>query len=259
MGEDAEMGTRPYRHIILSPHLDDGSLSCGGAIHHWTSIGEPVLVLTLMTSDPPAQLSSFAEYQHASWQLSPQKAYAARRAEDASALERLGADSCHLDFPDCIYRGEQGHFFYTSDHEIFGPIHPADLQLVELIAERLAEMAPLASNAAVYAPLAIGNHIDHQLVQKAAKAWRGGDLLYYEDYPYADRVNFEGIPTMTAHPVCLTEADMQAKIEAIGRYRSQIAMLFGSRKQMEAMVWAYGRRVAGEAGWAERFWLPRAR
>lgn len=246
----------PYQRIILSPHLDDGSLSCGGAIHHWTSMGEPVLVLTLMTADPPSRLSSFAEYQHASWQLSPQEAYAARRAEDAFALERLGADYCHLDLPDCIYRGEAGRFFYTSDQELFGSIHPADLPLIEQMAERLAESAPWASGTAVYAPLAIGNHIDHQLLRKAAERWRGAQLWYYEDYPYADRTNFSGMPSMTAHSIYLTEADMQAKIEATGRYRSQIAMLFGSQEQMAAMVRTYGRRVAGEIGWAERFWQP---
>jgi LmbE family N-acetylglucosaminyl deacetylase len=249
---------RHYRHIVLSPHLDDAPLSCGGAIHRWAAAGEPVLIITLMTGDPPAgPLSPFADYQHAAWEVPAAEAFATRRAEEAAALQELGADWDHLGFLDCIYRGNETSFFYTSDEAIFGSIHPADASLVDDLSEQLAALELLAPGAAVYAPLAIGNHIDHQLVRQAAGRWRGRNLLYYEDYPYAGRVGAQtDAPQIPSLRIPLAKADMEAKIRAIGRYRSQINMLFGSNAQMETDVWAFGRRTADRDGWAERFWHP---
>lgn len=250
------MTDHPYRHIVLSPHLDDAPLSCGGAIHRWAAAGEPVLVVTLMTGDPPAgPLSPFADYQHAAWDVSAAEAFAARRAEEAAALQELDADWRHLGFLDCIYRRNETGFFYTSNEAIFGAIHPADASLVDALSKRLAALELSAPGAAVYAPLAIGNHIDHQLVRQAAGRWRSRDLLYYEDYPYAGRLGAQtDAPQTPSLRIPLARADMEAKIRAIGRYRSQMNMLFGNAAQMESDVWAFGRRTADGDGWAERFW-----
>lgn len=257
------MSNRRPRHVVLSPHLDDAPLSCGGAIHRWAAADEPVLVVTAMTGDPPAgPHSPFAEYQHASWGVSAEEAFAIRRAEEAAALGRLGAGSAQLGLLDCIYRGDDAGFFYTSEEAIFGSIHPADESLVEPLVRQLAALEPFAPGAAVYAPLGLGGHIDHQLVRRAAERWRGRGLLYYEDYPYAYRMGLgrdeiqRRESGLAPRQVWLTEGDMQAKVEAIGRYRSQMDMLFGGHAQMEASVWAYGRAVAGGDGLAERFWHP---
>ena len=261
------MAHRQYQHIVLSPHLDDAPLSCGGAIHQWAAAGEPVLVLTLMTGDPPAgPHSPFAEYQHATWGVSAREAFAVRRAEETAALGRLGADLSHLGYRDCIYRGDGEIFFYTSNEALFGAVHPADAPLVETLVRDLAALGPLAPEATVYAPLAIGNHIDHQLLRRAAERWRSRDLQYYEDYPYAQRGDSQTLEaqrlgsqfaTRPARPVQvpLTDEAMQAKIDAIGLYSSQISMLFGNHTQMEADVRAFARHTAGESGWSERFWL----
>jgi LmbE family N-acetylglucosaminyl deacetylase len=251
------------RHIVLSPHLDDAPLSCGGSIHRWASADEPVLVITVMTGDPPAgPHSPFAEYQHASWGVSAAEAFAIRRSEEAAALGRLGASYTQLGLLDCIYRGDNAGFFYTSEEAIFGSVHPADEPLIDTLTQRLAGLEPFAPGAAVYSPLGLGDHIDHQLVRRAAERWRGRDLLYYEDYPYAYRMRLDrneiqrGEPGLVSRRVWLTEGDVRAKIEAIGRYRSQMGILFGGYSQMEAGVWAYGRAAAGGNGWAERFWHP---
>ena len=261
------MAHRQYSHIVLSPHLDDAPLSCGGAIYQWAAAGKPVLVLTLMTGDPPAgPHSPFAEYQHSVWGVTARQAFAARRAEEAAALERLGANMNHLGYLDCIYRGDGEVVFYTSNEAIFGAVHPADASLVETLVRDLATLGPLLTpEAAIYAPLAIGNHIDHQLLRRAAERWRGRDLLFYEDYPYAQRVEADALETQRlgaqfairpSRPVQvpLTDEAMQAKIDAIGLYRSQIGILFGDHAQMEADVRAFGRHSAGGNGWAERFW-----
>jgi len=243
-----------YRRIVLSPHLDDGPLSCGGAIHHWAAAGEPVLVVTFMTGDPPAgDLSPFAHYQHAGWQLPAREAYIVRRAEEVAALQVLGANFHHVGLLDCIYRADDAGFFYTSDEAIFGFTHPGDDRLAEEMARRLALLGPLKATTIVYAPLAVGNHIDHQLVRQAAERWRGRELIYYEDFPYVGDdapVELDATPLL----ISLSKEDIEAKIKAIGCYRSQIRFLFGTRAKMAARVWDHCRRVAGENGWAERYW-----
>jgi len=56
------------------------------------------------------------------------QAYHIRRAEDETALAYFDLKPVHLDFPDCIYRGEadQDDWYYISDDDIFGSIHPAE-------------------------------------------------------------------------------------------------------------------------------------
>ncbi len=234
------MGHACYRRVVLSPHLDDAALSCGGAIHKWTAAGEPVLVITLMAGDPPAgEFSPFAHYQHASWGLPPREAYAARRAEDLAAMRVLGAEYLQLDFLDCIYRRGPAGWFYQSDEEIFGAVHPADEPLADRLTAALQKLESLAAGATVYAPLGVGNHVDHQLVRRAAEAWRGRGLCYYEDYPYAETADLRPASAVRGLSPCtvpLTEADLDAKVEAIGCYVSQIPMLFGTLMQMEISV-----------------------
>jgi LmbE family N-acetylglucosaminyl deacetylase len=251
---------RPPRHLVLSPHLDDAVLSVGGAIHRWISAGESVLVVTVMTGNPPAgELSAFAEFQHAQWDLPPREAYAVRRTEDRAALGILGANLAHLPFLDCIYRGGPDGTYYNTDDEIFGAVHPADAELARDLWAQFATLAPAGpDDISVYAPLGLGNHVDHQLVRRAAEAWLDTRLVYYEDYPYAEETdpatdNAELAPWL----VPLSEDDLLARIEAVACYRSQIGVLFGGRDEMATHIRAYAASLAPPgAPAAERLWRP---
>ena len=102
-------------HLFISPHLDDVALSCGGYVRHLTSAGELVSVLTVFTADPPAgtTLSWFARRNQSAWRLSDAP-FAARRGEDAAAMQLLGAQYRHLDCLDAIYRRDfVGLYLYT--------------------------------------------------------------------------------------------------------------------------------------------------
>ena len=72
-----------FRHVYLSPHFDDASLSCGGNIHRQEQAGEPVLVVTVCAAPPSANepLSPFAESQHKNWG-NPGDIVAMRQTED---------------------------------------------------------------------------------------------------------------------------------------------------------------------------------
>jgi hypothetical protein len=121
-------------------------------------------------------------------------------------------------------------------------------------------MVPHGEGVTLYAPLTVGNHVDHQLTFAAALILRaqGWDLRFYEDYPY---VEAEGAlatalaargaehwqPTVTP----LDDDDVAAKIEAIARYESQLGVLFGDAEAMRDRVRDFVIQVGGE-----RLWRP---
>ncbi|GAB4529685.1 MAG: PIG-L family deacetylase [Anaerolineae bacterium] len=257
-----------YAHVYLSPHLDDAALSCGGLMHRQVKAGSPPLVITLFSGQPPAdaELSAFARWQHERWGH-PQDVMPVRWAEDQAALAVLGADYLRLNYRDCIYRGrEHGPeplWYYASEEALFGPVHPAEQGLPGELAITMSEFIPGPQGVTLYAPLAAGNHVDHQLTCAAALILRaqGWRVCFYEDYPY---VEAEGILAAALiargaegwQPVVtpLDENDLAAKVEAIACYASQLGVLFGGAEAMRERVRGYAIQVGGE-----RLWNPDAR
>jgi LmbE family N-acetylglucosaminyl deacetylase len=245
---------RFYDAIYLSPHLDDAVLSCGGQIFQATAARQTSLIVTIMAGDPPqAAISDFAQGQHQSWELLTE-ASRQRRAEDATACHLIGADYVHWSVPDCIYRHhpETGLAFYNSDPDIFGEVHPAEYPLIEELAAQLSDLPP---HGRLFAPLTIGNHVDHQLTRLAAEKCFANKLLYYEEYPYVQRLG--GVtavippndPHWQAQTIPLTAAALQTKIAAIATYGSQLGNLFNGRDNMPQLVTTYTQTVGGERIW----------
>jgi LmbE family N-acetylglucosaminyl deacetylase len=252
-----------YPHIYLSPHLDDAVLSCGGLIHRQARAGQPPLVITLFSGRPPAavELSAFAQMQHERWGTRDD-VMAVRWSEDGAALAALGADYLRLNYPDCIYRGkvrrDEPVWYYTSESAIFGPVHPSEDRLPAELASVLSEMVPPGDGVTLYAPLTVGNHVDHQLTFAAALILgaQGWGLRFYEDYPYV-----EGEGALSAalaareaelwQPmlVALEEEDLAAKIDAIARYKSQLEVLFGDAEAMRDRVTDFVIQTGGERLW----------
>lgn len=271
------MTINSYSHIYLSPHYDDASLSCGGTIHQQTALEQAALVVTVCAAPPRADepLSPYAENMHRAWG-DPADVVAARQAEDQASLAVLGADYLRLNFTDCIYRGhpDRGQWFYNNDAELFGAVHPDDETLIQQIAAALLELIPLEEETIVYAPLSVGHHVDHQLVHAAAWELRrqGWPIAFYEDYPYADpgsRFAAAGwsqyalAPTLAAqqaanlqpHLRFLSEENLQAKIDSVRAYGSQLETLFGSETAMTQQLHRYALHL-GEGQPAERIWVP---
>ncbi|HEV8635226.1 MAG TPA: PIG-L family deacetylase [Chloroflexota bacterium] len=247
---------RPYRHVYLEPHFDDVALSCGGQVRLQTARGEAVLVVTLFAGDPGAgaAVTAFAAGQHARWGGHGDP-IAERRAEQRAALAALGADWLPLDHFDAIYRGDQ----YLSDDDLFGPVKPGDAGLVEAIGAELAAAAVENPGAAWYAPLGVGNHVDHQLALRAAQAARLAPLWLYEDFPYAAQRPVEPIArALGARAASTTDigGGLEAKIAAIGCYRSQIPTLFGDAERMVEAVRSFAL-ARGRGRPAERYWRLR--
>ena len=229
-----------YDHAYVEPHFDDVALSCGGLVKLQSGRGERVLVVTLFAGNPGAEaaVTEFAAGQHSRWggHADP---IAERRAEQRAALALLGAEWRPLEHLDAIYRGDQ----YLSDDDLFGPVKPGDAELVERIAVELGEVEA----ATWYAPLGVGNHVDHQLALAAARA-AGIEPRLYEDFPYVAKQPAAPVAARLGARVEL-EVDargvLDIKVAAIACYRSQIPTLFGDAAAMEAAVRAWP---------TERYW-----
>lgn len=246
--------------LYLGAHLDDVVLSCGGQIAQTTAVGGRVLVATMMAGDPPSgAFSAYAQGLHERWALA-QEVVAVRRAEDVAACGLLGAEVWHGRVPDCIYRlnPATGETFYNADGEIFGVVAPDELDESGLLGEITAVLRRLPAAEQVYAPLGVGNHVDHQLVRLAAEQVFGADLLYYEDYPYGQHPHLVDAfwaqesavgRTWQVQVVGVSHTAVERRCAAILAYASQMSSFFTDEADLQAKVRGYVTAVGGERLW----------
>jgi len=250
------------KHIYLSPHLDDAVLSCGGVIHRQVVGGDSVLVLTVLTGEAAATVSDFALLQHTYWG-NPRRPMTLRRAEDVAALTVLGAEWYHLGYLDAVYRLGDGEWLYADLEALFGAVKPGDpmaLAQAALVAQ-LAGFVAAPEPATVYAPLAVGGHVDHRIVHGAARrlAERGYRVAFYEEYPYAGQpgsVEAAGVSGWRPELLRLDAADVAAWVQAIGYYRSQLGVLFRGGEAMPTLVWTFASTRSADGALAGRIWWP---
>jgi LmbE family N-acetylglucosaminyl deacetylase len=240
---------RQFRHIYFQPHFDDAALSCGGSIALQVATGQQVLLVTVFGGIPSTgdTLSPFAAQVQQQMGLGVDGADAVRRrrAEDTAATEILGVSVLWLDYVDAIYRGSPA--FYPDEESLFGPVNVGDLRLDEDLAGvfmNIFERAPLA---AIYAPLGIGHHVDHQLCCSAADrlAQRRLNVKFYEDFPYVARsANALQIRQqelgLQMEPELVEISGVSArKEEAISQYASQVPSLFGKAERVHQLLTDY--------------------
>lgn len=266
------------QHIYLSPHFDDAVLSCGGQIALRVAAGETVVVATVFGGKPNYDhLSPLAREIHARCRADDDLVET-RRSEDRAALAILGALVRQGDYLDAIYRQDsQGsRWLYTTMDELLGQPDPADEPLVKELARVFTTLAPASDQCTLYAPLAVGNHVDHQLVRRAAMMLTGHGyrVRFYEDFPYVthDPAALEAALSMPdrsrwqAEVILLSEASLQRRLRAIQAYRSQLAVIFDrsdgagearAGRDWQAMVTEAAAKVAASVGkeaYAERIW-----
>jgi LmbE family N-acetylglucosaminyl deacetylase len=234
---------------VISPHLDDGALSCGATIASHGRSGAVVTVVTVFAGAAPGAPSPLARRHHVRWGLDD--AVAGRRREDLTACRRLGATAVHLEFPDAIYRSTpSGAPRYDDEAQLFVEhLDATDTDLARSVADALGRWT--AGRDVVYAPRALGGHVDHLIVRRAVEGGAGGPrMLLYDDMPYA--LNGAGEePGARAVPVRVEAADWRRKIHAIRAYRSQQTMLWKDGDWPAALR---NHAVATNGGLGERMW-----
>ena len=246
------------RLIFLSPHPDDAVLSCGGWIYELAQNGERPIVITIFGGDRPVDipLSEFARSLHERWQLGDD-APARRRDEDRAACDRLGCYLIHLPFADAAYRVDvQGQSLYDSEAAIFGEVR--DREIIDRVAEAVQVRWRQVAHARLVVPLTAGRHVDHVITREAAERLNV-ELIYYEDYPYAEQpermMHVWGSGEWESETIGLSEAALQAKIAAFLQHRSQISTFYRNDEEVWQRMRTYALSVGnGDPG--ERYWRP---
>lgn len=257
----------PSRHIFLSPHYDDIALSCGGTARRIAEAGgRPEVALIFGDHPDPSQpMTEFAESLHRQWGLTAEQVIAGRRSEEATAAKAIGTEAVFLPFRDAIYRGRR----YLGDDQLFGEPAADESDLPEAI---IASLGLTDVPTRIYAPLAVGFHVDHQHAFRTglALADRGLEVWFYEDLPYGllpgarDR-RVAAIDASLAPSILVdVTGQWEKKIDAIFAYPSQLSTIFEqyvgigtTREEISAAMAGYAREVGGGA-LCERFWTVQA-
>lgn len=169
------------RWLVLSPHLDDAVLSCGGLIASLAP-SSTVRVATVFTAAPFwGPYSGSARWLHGVCGHANASLLAiARKREDRAALKLLKAHWTHLSFRDAVYRRSiTGEWLY--DGSVQCVPKSADAALILRLVAVFQKLA--AGQDLVLCPLGIGGHVDHRIVRMAAVA-AGVPLAFYRDVPY---------------------------------------------------------------------------
>jgi len=228
--------------VYLSPHFDDAALSCGGQIWEQVHAGDSVSIWTVCAGEPPASaLSPFAQGLHTRWEAG-YDAPSQRKKEDLNSCQRLGAISHYFNIPDCIYRShpETGHFLYASEAALSGPVQPGDDQTIATLREELERAYQPGMN--LVCPLAIGNHVDHQLTRMVLEGMRR-PLWYYADYPYVEhgRAQVERLEQAgwVSHHFSISPDGLLAWQDSIAAHGSQISTFWPGETEMRQAIAAY--------------------
>ena len=234
--------------LALSPHLDDAAFSAGGALARRADEGWRVVVATLFTGNVAAP-AGFALACQLDKGLGPEVDYMAlRREEDRRACAVLGVEPVHLPLLEAPHRG------YDSAAALFQPPQrddPTVAELREAVGDLLAAHAPDA----VWAPRALGGHVDHVLVHRAAReAVAPGRLRWWTDWPYADRPAPADPEAATLAAAAWADAPLDAdlrarKADACAAYASQLSFQFGGEAALRArLALQHAERFAVAAG-----------
>jgi LmbE family N-acetylglucosaminyl deacetylase len=258
--------TAPDTHLFISPHYDDIALSCGGTAALVSEAGKDAVVALLFGDhpDPEQPMTPFADQMHADWGMTADQVIAGRRAEEAESSRILGLRDVFLPFRDAIYRGDS----YLGDDDLFGSPRDADSDLPERIVLAIEAEGFRAAGTRVYAPLASGFHVDHQLAFLAGLMLdqAGWEVWFYEDLPYSllpgrvnDRIARAEVDLAEVGTVDVSSV-WTKKIDAIMAYPSQLNVIFvtyvgagSSREAIDEVMSTYSRE-AGNGRSAERFW-----
>jgi LmbE family N-acetylglucosaminyl deacetylase len=237
----ASLGHAPHS-IILSPHLDDAALSCGGRM-----LGDQsVLVVNVFNK------GAWWRFPHEPL-ADAEKIQACRNIEEALISRLSGAVMKPLDLPEALLRGHTMAELFTlrpdeRDVEVAGQVRSA--------VAALAREYPLAH---WFVPLAIGEHIDHHIVRDAAIAALADQhvkpthLHFYEDLPYAAKLGPDAdfstrIAGQTLREEVLDiEEQLPWKMELLRAYWSQFRL--SDFAELGRYAQAVGGSEAAEITW----------
>jgi len=176
---DIESMVHLYKHVYVSPHLDDIVLSCSGRIAKQLGRGESVLVVTVFTGDVEGKKKPRGGIYAQVVDIK------GRKAEDGKAMDRLGVDYLWLDYIDSIFRYRNPIFRFG----LFIGKSSIEAKLYEAIREDIRKICKRAGNRRLYLPIGAGQHKDHHILFRIGKQiieqpTNDIEINFYEDVPY---------------------------------------------------------------------------
>jgi LmbE family N-acetylglucosaminyl deacetylase len=235
--------------IFISPHLDDVAFSCGGTLAALKASGWSIVLATVFTRSVPNP-TGFALACQTDKGLAAEVDYMAlRRDEDAAFASTPGidADEVHwLDLEEAPHRG------YGSSAALFGSAIPGD-DIWRDVAARVGDLIDTINPDVLFAPQALGNHVDHRQTVRAVVSL-GRSAIWYRDLPYATRAPEEapppGLPDRLI-PLAIPVSDhLPAKIAGSRRYTTQLPFQFGGIERVGPTLTSFAADEAARAGLA---------
>lgn len=237
------------RVVILSPHLDDAALSCGGLLHALQGRVSTLVVsiccgsLRILHADGSSKIST--RRGHVSSRT--------RRREDIAAMHSVDTDFVHLSFADGVYRRSPltGRLIYRNARERWVLPRIEDLAHIEELYLVLRRLCLDLGRILLLSPMGVGHHVDHQITAQVAvrmaAANAGAELLFYEDFPYVADPHMgrgdQDDPAQALTRLHLAAAqrlvmpvDVAAKMALLSHYASQVPALFGDDDGMRARI-----------------------
>ena len=241
--------------LFVSPHLDDVAFSCGATVS-WLALQGWHCVLATAFTRSVRNPTGFALTCQTDKGLPADVDYMAlRRQEDAACGRALGIKALRwLDFVEAPHRG------YDTAAQLFGPPHRGDT-VVEPLGHALRALCSELQPAIVFAPLALGAHVDHVQLHRAVRLAMAAQtpVAWYRDMPYAMRAGDDaafGAGDASA-AVALGGQHLLAKLDACACYGSQLGFQFGDVRAMRVALTLFahdeGRRARLAGRTAERF------
>ena len=225
------MPKRTYDAIFISPHLDDAVLSAGNRIKTLTSAGKKVAVVTVFTAGSSVQQQSAHAFLTQCGITDYQTLFRSRIHEDQLALQQHNSDSIYFGLIDASFRPD-----HPTHKQVFKTkVTHADQTVIATITQKITQLVPTIAkqHCHIFAPLGVGNHIDHEIVYEACcQAWqptKPWSLSFWEDVPYRHQTGATNIRlAQLASRINGLRAEIiytrnaQAKNKAIRQYVSQL-------------------------------------
>jgi LmbE family N-acetylglucosaminyl deacetylase len=225
------------RCVILSPHLDDAILSCGGLAAEVADTVN-VEIWTFFSAAPfIGPYSSLARWFHdISGGYSSARLAWLRRREDRRACRVVGARPNHFHWHDAVYRktknGEPMYGGLRQSHW-----HAHDDRMVREISALMESR--VSRSDVLLTPLGVGKHVDHLILRAAVERLGHNNVLYYVDLPYMatypDEIEIQAAG-MSCHSYDISTSSLQAWIDSIMCYTTQLKMLESAVGSLPSLV-----------------------
>ena len=231
--------------FFVSPHLDDAAFSAAGLISYLNAAVVPVTIVNVFTAvgDHQGSLSARAFLAQCGYS-SPEQLFSDRIKEDQLAFAELAnVKIINLGCIDSLWRlkseknplvSKLGHYIpelvnvYPTHrwHVNQGKIAKADAPLIKEISQKIKAILPPKS--VLFAPLAVGNHVDHVVVKQVCSSLRS-DCIYWLDYPYhlKNAVDQDFIMAKKLKRYDFNQS-LDTKQKIILKYSSQLKPIFGT-------------------------------